>query len=282
MLHTIQSERMRVRIDELGAEMQSVTVDGRERLWQNEDGSWDGHAPILFPFCGNCGIVLDGTDYGRGFHGVVNRKTFSCVSKSDTSVTFSVAQDADTLKCYPFCFLFSVTYTVRENELQICYDVKNMDERTIYYACGGHESFLLEHDIDAYELVFSQAEPFAHYPHDANGRLIGERISKGSGNVVPLGKADLSNDDTLILGALRSDRVTLREKTTGKAVMEEHFSGFSNLLLWRTGNAKMVCVEPWQNLPDCGNETVEFSLKPGVRGLLPGCMESHIRTIRYL
>ena len=281
MIHTIQNGQMKVQVNDLGAELYSVLVDGKERLWQNADGSWDGHAPVLFPFCGNCEMVLDGVHYGRGFHGVVSQKQFTCTRKTHTEITFIASQDAQTLKSYPFSFEFSVTYTVQQDLLQVRYDVKNTDSRTLYYACGGHESFLLDRDVDAYELVFSQAEAFTHYPHNENGRLTGERQPRGHGNIVPLEKEDLSNGDTLILGGLRSDRVLLREKDTGKAVMEASFPGFENLLLWRSGEAKMICVEPWQNLPDYADKTQEFGSKAGVRGLLPGCEESFVRTIRY-
>ena len=43
--------------------------------------------------------------------------------------------------------------------------------------------------------------------------------------------------------------------------MDITFDGFPNLLLWRGGAGKFICIEPWTNLPDVvGKENIEFSL----------------------
>ena len=50
MLYVIGNRRLSVTVNSLGAELNSVKKDGKEMLWQNYDGSWAGHSPIMFPF----------------------------------------------------------------------------------------------------------------------------------------------------------------------------------------------------------------------------------------
>ena len=57
----ISNHHFQVSIDELGAELSSIIKDGRERLWQGENGLWNKHAPILFPFAGLCRMMENST-----------------------------------------------------------------------------------------------------------------------------------------------------------------------------------------------------------------------------
>ena len=63
MIYTIGGELLTVQISSLGAELVSVRYQGKERLWQNENGGWAGHAPILFPYAGRCSVKVDGKVY---------------------------------------------------------------------------------------------------------------------------------------------------------------------------------------------------------------------------
>jgi hypothetical protein len=62
MNYIIKNDKLTVTIASFGAEIISVVKDGKERSWQNPTGEWDGHAPLLFPVCGRCGITLDGNN----------------------------------------------------------------------------------------------------------------------------------------------------------------------------------------------------------------------------
>ncbi|MBC7403537.1 MAG: aldose 1-epimerase family protein, partial [Microbacteriaceae bacterium] len=52
VLHTIDSGRLRISVDETGAELSSMCDEtGRELLWQGQS-VWKRRAPILFPIIG--------------------------------------------------------------------------------------------------------------------------------------------------------------------------------------------------------------------------------------
>ena len=49
MEYYLRSNELEVTISTLGAEMISVKYYSKERLWQNDNNTWSGHAPVLFP-----------------------------------------------------------------------------------------------------------------------------------------------------------------------------------------------------------------------------------------
>lgn len=282
MEYSIHNKAMCVTASEDGAELISVTVSGRERLWQNETGGWSGHAPNLFPFCGSCEMTLDGVSYGRGFHGFASKKRFSCIAAADTSMTFRLTDDAETRKAFPFRFSLNVTYSLPEdNLLEIRWEVTNESDRTMPFACGGHESFVLPSAVDDVQIIFPQKERLLFQIHDAEGRLSGKTDDRGISDVLPLSSADLSCGNTLILGNLRSRSVILADKRDNRPFAESVFPDFSNLLLWHPDGSDMICIEPWMNLPDDAFGSSVFSKKPGVRILSPHEKCCLTRQIRY-
>ncbi len=60
MFYTLQNRHAKIKVNDFGAELSSVVIDGKERLWQNSDGTWNEHAPLLFPVCGHFGCTVDG------------------------------------------------------------------------------------------------------------------------------------------------------------------------------------------------------------------------------
>lgn len=270
MVYLIKNEVLSVQIDEQGAELVSVCYQGKERLWQNKTGDWAGHSPVLFPVCGNCTIVIDGKAYPLVRHGFASGCTFTAIEKGETFVKMQLHSNEKTLALYPYEFELSYTYSVNGNALEIEHKVKNLSKNTMYFSMGGHESFDLEEDVDAYELRFAQDERFIHCPHDIEeGLLTGESCCLGAGKVLPLPEDILQNNMTVILTGICSNCVGLYKKT-GKKLAEIYFNGFDNLLLWRPMNAKMICIEPWKTMPDTiGRQDVEFRQKKGVESLAP-------------
>ena len=266
--------------DTRGAELVSVVARGRERLWQNESGQWSGHAPVLFPVCGKCDVLLDGKRYETGRHGFARNSEFALVEQRENSVCFELKSSAETKLRYPFDFVFRVRYCLIGTRLRIAYEVKNPADGTLYFSCGAHESFALEHPIGEYELRFSRKEKYLSLLHDENGCLNGETLDFGEGTRLALPADFLTEGRTMIFKGMRSRSVVLCEKG-GKAVAKVSFSGFSNLLLWRAGNAPFLCIEPWHNLPDDG-KSVAFCEREGIIALPAHQKKKFTREIEYI
>ncbi len=282
MNYTIKNNKTSVTVTDLGAEAISVIVDGKERLWQNPTGEWAGHAPLLFPVCGHFGVTVDGVSYPIKAHGFAKRETFTLKEKGVDFLTFCLQANEETKKVFPFDFIFNVTYRIAENTLIVEYNVENPSDKPLYFACGGHETFALESDVDGYEIEFEKEENLVHYYHDKVGFLTGETRTYGNGKPFPLPIDFLQNGETLIFKDIRSRRVNLARKG-GKAIANVTFDGFDNLLLWRQGEAKYICIEPWTNVPDyAGVPDKEFSQKEGVYKVDGKSSKKLVRTITYL
>ena len=282
MNYTIENGNLSVTATDFGAEVISVVASGKERLWQNPTGEWAGHAPLLFPVCGHCGVTVDGVSYPIKSHGFAKRYAFNLKDKGADYLTFSLCANEETKKVFPFDFIFNVTYRIDGNTLSIEYDVENPADTPMYFACGGHETFDLETDVDGYEIRFEKEEELTHYYHDKAGCLTGETCAYGNGQPFLLPKDFLQDGATLIFKNVASRKVQLARKG-GKALADVTFEGFSHLLLWRNGEAKYICIEPWSNLPDYANEPdKEFSQKDGVFKVDGKSNKKLVRTITYL
>ena len=88
--------------------------------------------------------------------------------------------------------------------------------------------------------------------------------------------------NTLIFENVNSRKVGVR-KIGGEDVMTLEFQGFSNLLFWHPAGTKMVCVEPWLNLPDdLKDANKEFSKRDGVLNIQPKQSVALEHIIEYL
>lgn len=277
----IQNKELEVEAETLGGELVSVRYQGKERLWQNPTGEWAGHAPVLFPVCGHFGVTVDGVSYPIKAHGFARKSEFTLVEKGEDFISFCLQSNEETKKVYPYEFVFFVTYRLCGAKIEIEYRVENPAKEPLYFACGAHDSFALEKDVDEYELRFANEKTLTHRPCNEGGYLTGETVEFTSVNPFVLPKEYLQNGDSLIFEGVESKVALLCEKS-GKELVKICFDGFDNLLLWRAGNAKYICIEPWTNLPDfAGANEEEFSQKAGVLKVEGNSSKKLIRSIEY-
>ncbi len=281
MQYSIEKDNLKVTVESYGAEMVSVLYKGKERLWQNQTGDWAGHSPLLFPVCGHFGLTHNGKSYPITAHGFAKRTEFTLTDKTENSITLSMKASAETKKVYPFDFVFSVTYEISDDGLSVSYKVENPDVKPLYFACGGHDSFALDGEVDGYALAFDKEESLVHYYHDDGGYLSGGTHDFGKVKVFPLPKAFLQKGNTLIFKDLQSSKVTL-QTLQGEKLATLTFDTCKNVLLWRANNSPFICIEPWTNLPDLAGATdIEFSEKDGVLTVEPKSKKTVSRTIQY-
>ena len=281
MVYEIGRGDLRVQINDHGAEIVSVRYRGEERSWQNENGSWAGHAPVLFPVCGHCGVTVDGVRYAMPPHGFARKSEFSCAAQSENTVSFVLQDSERTLAVYPFRFALTVTYTVDNDTVTIDTAVRNRGDRTLYFSLGGHDSFALSGDLENYSLRFEKEETFDALEHDEGGYCTGNTLPFGKGTLLRLPADFLQEGRTLILPRVRSRKVRLCNEA-GRANSEISFAGFAHLLLWRPHGANMICIEPWLNLPDrAGEEGGDLSEKEDMQAVRAGQTAAFTRSIRY-
>lgn len=282
MQYTIKNENISVTADAFGAELISVVQNGKEWVWQNPNGAWRGHGPLLFPVCGHCGVTVNGVSYPIKSHGFASKMPFELVEKMDASIKFVLEANEETRKVYPYEFRFTVTYSLEGNTLSIGFEMENLADTPLYFACGGHESFNVDSgDLSNYEIRFEKTERLVSYLHNDNGYLTGETLNFGETDTLVFPNDFMQEGRTLIFKEINSRKVTLANKS-GKAVLEVGFNGFSNLLFWRAGDSPYICIEPWSNLPDLADvPDIEFSQKFGVIKVEGKGKKSFVRTLTY-
>ena len=281
MIYTIKNDKTEVKINSLGAEVRSVVHNGKERAWQNETGEWSGCAILLFPFAGFNRLVYDGVDFGMQKHGFCRNEEFALISQAENSIEFEVCANDRTRAVYPYEFAFRVKYELVENGYTVSYTIKNTSDREIPFACGGHESFALDNEVDKYFIAFEKNENFDCLIHNDSGFLTEEINTFGKGQILELEREFTDNGRTVILGDINSRRVALFHKERNERIVEIAFDGFSNLLLWHPHGSKMLCIEPWQCLPSYADEIKEFKERKGVINLSPNREVTFTRKITY-
>ncbi len=268
---TIQNEQIAVEINPLGAELQRITVDGKERLWNGDPAFWTGRAPVLFPFCGGlkdgC-FTYAGKKYFAEKHGFARLMPFDVIKTTPLSATFLLTSNPETLKQYPWDFELLITYTLRGNCMDIVYEVKNKSNQTMYMAIGAHEAHACPEGIEDYDLIFEKKETLNAY--ELEGSLLAPRtytLLKNS-DTLPLYEKYFSVD-ALIFKDVKSRFVTLRNRKTGKQVSVD-FHGFDYLLVWTIPGAGYLCIEPWTGIPPMADSTTDITEKEGMTAVEPG------------
>ena len=282
MLYVIGNKRLSLSVESFGAQPVSIKKDGKEMLWQNDNGAWSGSAPILFPYGGNVRVVVNGKEYPKAFHGLAKINEFSFVSQTAASLTLSFKSSAKTKEVFPFDFEFIAKYAVKNTTLFITYTVINPSvDKNLYFSCGGHESFNISGKLEDYYVEFEKPEKLTRMYHEKDGRLLKNADTYPVSDVMCFKDFPVATNDTLIFKGIKSSYVRLR-KRGGETVCETHFKGFHNLLCWRAENSPYICVEPWKNLPDTvGEENIEFKDKYGVEKVPPQSEKTIRRKIIY-
>lgn len=255
----IKNENLKVQINTLGAELQSVkSSDGFEYLWQGDPEVWSGRAPVLFPIVGGLmddEFIYDGKAYKMSKHGFARISEFEAEEVDTHKAVFLLKSNSETKKQYPFDFEFRVSFVLKDNKMEVEYRVDNTDQKDIYFSFGAHEAYACAGGVDGYLAEFDSDERL--FRHMVTGNFInGEKIPVSDGGNLLVIKDEFFEDDALIFRDIESKVVSLYKPGTDKKVTVE-YPDFKNLLIWTKPGAEYLCIEPWDGIPDslgCGKE----------------------------
>ena len=289
----ISNSKLKVTLKEMGGELQSIQDEsGLEYLWQGDPNYWPGQAPLLFPMCGslrnNCASLQDGRKVQMPRHGVVRGREFELKESAEDSATYSFHSDEETKKQYPFDFLVENTYKLENNSILITHTVINTDSKVLPFTIGAHPGFrcpLKENEAyEDYEVVFEQKETL-DIPYQVLETALVDRTRRTPflENEDHLSiNHDLFKQDAIVLDKLKSKKVKLVSKKTGKGV-EMQFDDFETLLIW--GSRKggdFVALEPWIGNSTYTDESDVFEEKESMKFLQPGERQSFSLRITIL
>ncbi len=150
MNYKILNSILAVKISSRGGELRSMCdSDGQEYIWQGDKEIWEDRAPNLFPYIGRMtekSYQFQGKRYHMDIHGFLPTSEMELVSKTKESLTLKLDASEETLIQYPFLFSLEITWTLVGERLEIAYQVKNKDEKTMYFGIGGHPGFIVPVD----------------------------------------------------------------------------------------------------------------------------------------
>ncbi|MBQ1965573.1 MAG: aldose 1-epimerase family protein [Clostridia bacterium] len=285
---TIQNNRLSVTVRDLGAELQSVKLDGTERLWQGDASVWEDRSPVLFPFVGcikNGIYTYQGKEYPATSHGFAAATVFSLVDQTETSLTYRIVSTEETKKIYPFDFIFDVTYSLDENKLTQTFTVTNTGDDKMYYAYGAHPGFFAPpaegtEFSDRY-LQFAEGQPLNQMILD--GMFMSKDVVPcpfARGNKIPL-THETFRDDALIFEGLQNKVFEIKSDKSPHRILCD-CTDFDYLALWSEtcDKANYVCIEPWNGLPSDSKADEDLTVKRDMRILLPG--QSETGSVSYL
>src|SRR3982751_4797641 len=124
----LANNELSVTINEKGAELQSIQLNGVEYLWQASPQFWNKHSPVLFPIVGELKdgkYIFNNKEYALPRHGFARDKMFTAEQTSPASATFSLQSNETTLSVYPFHFSFRIKYAINNSTLSCTYHVTN-------------------------------------------------------------------------------------------------------------------------------------------------------------
>ena len=105
MLYTIENEKIKLTVTDLGAEIISLILKktNTEYIWQGNAEYWAGHAYNLFPICGRLlenKYTYRGKTYEMNQHGFSRRVVHTLKEMTENSLTFSLTDSEITYTAY--------------------------------------------------------------------------------------------------------------------------------------------------------------------------------------
>ena len=258
MIRTISNQYLTVSINDKGAELWSVLDDEKkEYLWQGDPAYWPDRALNLFPYIGRMTggqYLYKEHSYLMNIHGFAKDMLFSPKEHGRNEVEFVLQSSEDTLKVYPFEFVFSVRYILEGRNIRICYSVGNTGDKPMYFGVGGHPGFnvpLEKHlSFEDYCLSFEQASDTqrAVFSEDCFFTGTYEPFILQEGKRLKLSH-DLFDDDAIVLKNMGDTVLISAEK--GTKGLRVSWPGNPFLGIWHKpkSDAPYVCIEPWSSLP---------------------------------
>ncbi len=278
-LTQIGKDSLLATIDSEGAQLISLSLDGKEYLWQRDETWWPRSAPILFPIVG---VLKDGMAQSAqgpvklSRHGIARTFEHEVAQVDDTHVTYTLCSSEKSREAFPFDFRLNMTYRIEDGALYQTFAVTNTGDVNLPFTLGGHPAFNVPapgctDSFDEYWLEFKKPWTFAV-----------PAISEEGIHDFAQRTAVLENESKLLLTHDLFERLltlTLEDvpENTVRLVgpeghgVEVDFDGFGYLGVWSAeGRAPFVAVEPWCGVAAATDDTGVFEEKRGIITLAPG------------
>jgi galactose mutarotase-like enzyme len=277
-MFVLENQLLKVAVNPIGAELDSVFHKefGLEYMWSGNSNFWGKKSPVLFPIVGSLKentYFFEGQKYQLSRHGFARERVFILEKQDADSLLFTLQYDSDTLKKYPFKFLFQIKYKLVENKLSVTYIVENQSLTTMPFSVGAHPAFKIpladDTTYEDYFLEINKKETFGRYPLSIDGLIESKsNIFLEDDSKIPL-KKELFYADAVVLKDVKSTKMSIKSDKT-KHGLTMDFEGFPYFGIWAAKDAPFVCLEPWCGIADTVLTNQNFVEKEGINLLEVG------------
>ena len=269
MLYTLSNDKLIVEISSVGAELQSIKYQNVEYLWQGDKTYWGGRAYNLFPICGRLTAGkynYNGKEYEMNLHGFLRKRETEATVIAEDEIDFKLATNEEIYSMYPFDFEYHIRYKLVDTKIQMNITVENKDDKTMYFALGGHPGFNVPLENGVFTDYYLEFEKGSN-PY---GLLLSDtcyttndifEIKQISNNKLPL-THDLFDRDAIIVAGLKSP-ICLKNKLDNRQVIVDIADEMKYVGLWHAPKteAPYVCIEPWTSVPAYDNIVDDLETK---------------------
>ncbi len=264
-------------IPEWGNNLVSLMVGKQELIWlpteiknlRDEKRQFYGN-PILFPFPGRIPggkFRFQNKDFevpvnfndGTAIHGFVYDKRWHVLERSDPSdketfIKSEYRSNSDIETYFPFIFRLEMTYTLRDNELEICFMAENIGIDAFPFGYGLHPYFQLSGKREDWILNLPASELFELDQLVPTGirDMVSEKLDFRKGKSFK----DIYMDD--LFGDLKKDKrgfITcwLNNMKTNFKLMVTSDNNFEYYVVFAPEWGNFICIEPYTCIPNAFN-----------------------------
>ncbi len=262
--YQIESNQLVIQVTSSGAELKRLfnKIWNKELLWQSDEKIWKRSAPILFPIVGK--LINDQYSYNEqefqmNQHGFARDMEFVCIKSESDELKFLLGTTKETFAKFPFLFNLTVTYKVEENKLSFETEIKNLDQKDMYFSIGWHPAFEVRNLSDA-EIEFEKKEAKYFLLNEGKVDL---KKSLGFDNIHLSLEKNMFENDALIFPKLKSKWVALND-WKAKEQIKLNLGNHSYLGIWGKENVPFLCMEPWMGLADLVDSSGKIEEKHGI------------------
>ena len=269
MIYSIENDVLKISVRKFGCELTSIKSKSScyEYLWQGNPDIWSGQSPVLFPIIGRLiedKYTLDGKKYEMEKHGFARRNDWEFAGSDDTSLTFILKENENTLKSYPYCFELIVKFILKGNRLTVEHKIVNKSKDVMYFSIGAHPAFNCEIGD---RLVFDEKESLEAIKIDlVNSLRLPEATPFLKNESEIIITEDVFKEDALIFKGVKSENITL---VTGDRKIKFNLGKAPYLGIWAKPGAPYVCIEPWYGVNDSTEKKADFSQKDAINSVNP-------------
>ena len=271
----LENEFLVIKAKNEGAELTSIFFkkDKTEYLWQGDPSYWRFHAPICFPIIGSLienTCLVDDKPFNMTVHGFARDMNFDIYNREKDSVSFILRCNDETLKKYPYKFSLIISYKLVDNKLTVSYEVRNEDNKEIYFSIGAHTAFNcpVKSDLNFEDYYLSFKEKQKIEPFLLSGGFLSDKkkVLFEKTNRIDVSK-ELFENDVIILENLKEKEIAIgTDKDDHKVTVS--FEDFPYFAIWsKPTGAPFICIEPWFGLPDLAGSSIELKNKKGIQKL---------------